>query len=815
MAKYNQFAGVNALTHNAESLAQAVKMDGARAKKELIYEKTGWFKDADDRWKFEISDHDASLKDGWREAVVENGSLPLDHVLVHDKLFENYPQLKGISVELVETDEFWGEFDERNNKISIKSTIHDDSVLNTLCHETNHSIQEIEKFGMGGTNTHDGKLAMLRYLDRLIEQSRSSKSIYRTERDAYRSSLDAEMTRARIEDIAVARDAARLVNYAHSSSPSRNFRNVRNALAWVDSERFKDSNGETAFEAREILDDYLNIPRSNRKNMRNDAIADVCIKAAQLLRRSVAPTHLMEMKESGRSYESLLKSEERILERQKKAAQGFYDLESEVEKLVQTRDRMSGMTGRELYYALNGEETSRATEKRLKLTESERMDIPPWLSMLSPDRQVSILYKDGYKYQGNKSYSAIEQVNKASIEFCSDYFAKMLLHPLSDASSVMHESAHYFLEVMSDLNIRDGVKQSLRDDFNDVLNYLDITEIEWYSMSDDEKEQYHEKFAEGFEDYLINGEVKNSAISNVFEKLKCWISAIYEKFGANKLSSCSGAEHIYEKLLTGDGIDMSEHSELFAAIGDNISVDVKDATDAVYSASMGYFSNVSGLSQSDLTHKYNLLVEHDGISAKNELISDAELATMTQDDYEKVLSRNGFNTGKVLFHGTASTFDKFDDSYFNKNEESGDYVGCAHYFATTKQKALAYAKQAGGDIIKEVFLKQESPLVIEKGGNFDKRVYEDIDPTKYFSDEEIKVLGDDAKYYSTFEMSPTQVADYMKSKGFDGLLDNDYGQAAVFSADNIMPSSVDELRLQRGICYTNEQNVKNTLTKKF
>ena len=621
--KYNQFAGVNALSHNAQSLSQAVKMEQVHARKELIFEKTGWFKDADRRWKFEIDDHDATLIDGWREQAKANKTIPLNHVISHNEMFHNYPELKELSISIVNNDEgYWGEFDEKNGLINISETVHDDSILNVICHEANHAIQSIEKFGMGGTNTFEGKTAIVKYLDALINQSHGSRSIHNTERDAYHASLNAETSRERITDIAIARDAHRLVNYAHSSSPSGVFRHVRNALTWVDSDRFKDENDMLSIEAREVIDDYMNIPKSNRKGARNDAIADVCIKASQLLRRSVNQVKLNEIVNSDRDYTSLIKIEERKLDRFKRDAAPFYELEREIERLIETKSDAKSMTGYEIYQALNGEETSRATEKRLSMSKEQRMERPPWLDMKPHDQQLSVLYKDGYMFRGGNSLSAIEQVNKASIEFGSEHFAKMLLHPLSDASSVMHETAHYFLEIMSDLNVRDGVAKELRSDFNDVLDFLNITEIEWYSMSNNEKEPYHEKFAEGFEDYLINGETTNPAITSVFEKLKGWISAIYEKLGANKLSSSNGGEHIYERLLSGNTINMSDHKDIFSAIGENISVDVKEATDAVYSASMGYFSKVSGLQPEELTHRYNLVVEHDNANPKDDIKSE-------------------------------------------------------------------------------------------------------------------------------------------------------------------------------------------------
>ncbi|MGR5367108.1 LPD23 domain-containing protein [Photobacterium damselae] len=811
MAKYNQFAGVNALSHDAQSLARAVALSHTRATREEIYERTGWFKDADQKWKFEIADNEARLIDGWREAVAENNGLPLDQVLSHDKLFENYPHMRDLVLKFGAEDcDYWGELSEIAGVIRINPKLQDDGVKVSLCHETNHYIQYIEKFGVGGASGDAGKNILLRNIDTLISAATTgSGSIYRTARDSYSSMIEMEESTERMINACFMRDAEKLVNYAHSASPSRAFRHVRNALTWLWSDKFKDAMGETRQEVREIYDAYQNIPKSNHKGQRNEAIADVCIRAAQTLRGAVPPQDRYKMTSSERSFESIVRNEKRKIDKLKGDVAYFCVLENEVKDLIAIKERVMTLSGSEIYRALNGEVTSKATEKRMLLTDSERMERPPWFDMLSHNEQIAVKYAHGYMFNGHRSLSAIEQVSKASIEFGNDYFAKMLLHPLSDASSVMHESAHYFLEVMSDLNARDGVKQALRDDFNDVLNYLGTSEIEWYSMDSEEKEPYHEKFAEGFEDYLINGEPRNCSIAGVFKKLKGWLSAIYAKFGASKLASSEGAEQVYERILSSKSIDMAQHNDLFAAIEKNISGDVKEAADAVYGASMGYFSEISGLTQEELTHRYDLVVEWDGSKEKNSFIHDEELATMSQCEYESLVEKNGFGIGSVYYHGTSQDFEKFDESFFNKNERRGDYIGCGFYFTKNKETALKYAKQAGGDIVKEVFLKQMNPLIIPESGSLDKSVYDDIDASKYFDEETEKLLGENAKYYATFEMQPSELADYMKSKGYDGLMDNSYDQVAVFDASRIMPASVDELRASRGVDLKEDSKIKN------
>jgi len=55
---YNQFAGPQALTANAQALTQAMSMAQSGKTNEQIRRETGWFRGPDDRWRFEIADNE-------------------------------------------------------------------------------------------------------------------------------------------------------------------------------------------------------------------------------------------------------------------------------------------------------------------------------------------------------------------------------------------------------------------------------------------------------------------------------------------------------------------------------------------------------------------------------------------------------------------------------------------------------------------------------------------------------------------------------------------------------------------------------------
>ena len=137
----NSFAGEKAITANVGKLDQAKAMLENGADEVEIWQKTGWFKDKDEAWKFEIGDSKARLNPNFKSGG------KLGELLEHEELFKAYPELKDISVKKIndEGGEKLGYYDPNKKEIAINN-IGDKS---TLMHEVQHAIQEIEGFAKG------------------------------------------------------------------------------------------------------------------------------------------------------------------------------------------------------------------------------------------------------------------------------------------------------------------------------------------------------------------------------------------------------------------------------------------------------------------------------------------------------------------------------------------------------------------------------------------------------------------------------------------------------------------------------------------
>ena len=97
----NQFAGPNAVTANAKSLAEAQARVDAGENSETVRKESGWFKGVDNKWRFEINDSDAKLLSLREYGDGGTGrSDTLANIVDHAALFAAYPALRDLWVNL-------------------------------------------------------------------------------------------------------------------------------------------------------------------------------------------------------------------------------------------------------------------------------------------------------------------------------------------------------------------------------------------------------------------------------------------------------------------------------------------------------------------------------------------------------------------------------------------------------------------------------------------------------------------------------------------------------------------------------------------
>jgi hypothetical protein len=120
------------------------------------------------------------------------------------------------------------------------------------------------------------------------------------------------------------------------------------------------------------------------------------------------------------------------------------------------------------------------------------------------------------------------------------------LTPRADLSTFLHEMGHVYLEVMGDLAEREGASQRARDDY--------ATLLKWFGVSSraEIRREHHEKFARGFERYLMEARAPSVDLAGVFERFATWLKRIYRDFAALNVELSDEVRDVFDRMFATD-----------------------------------------------------------------------------------------------------------------------------------------------------------------------------------------------------------------------------------------------------------------------
>lgn len=123
----------------------------------------------------------------------------------------------------------------------------------------------------------------------------------------------------------------------------------------------------------------------------------------------------------------------------------------------------------------------------------------------------------------------------------------------SDLSTFLHETGHLFLEMQIDIASRPGASDRVKADMETVFKWFGVTQEEWANFDLDQKRPFHEKFAEGFEQYLFEGKSPSVELKQAFRAFKSWLKHVYksmDRFLKNDLND--EVREVFDRMLATD-----------------------------------------------------------------------------------------------------------------------------------------------------------------------------------------------------------------------------------------------------------------------
>lgn len=143
------YAGRDARNADLEALHEAERYEMQNVDAETIRQKTGWFRGADGKWRWEIDDSGMKLR---ADAADISNYTTLGELVDAPTLFATYPDMKDMSVTFhnLERGQLGGylrTFDSIELSRELKQK--PEALLNSLTHEVQHAIQQREGFTPG------------------------------------------------------------------------------------------------------------------------------------------------------------------------------------------------------------------------------------------------------------------------------------------------------------------------------------------------------------------------------------------------------------------------------------------------------------------------------------------------------------------------------------------------------------------------------------------------------------------------------------------------------------------------------------------
>jgi hypothetical protein len=148
-----------------------------------------------------------------------------------------------------------------------------------------------------------------------------------------------------------------------------------------------------------------------------------------------------------------------------------------------------------------------------------------------------------------------KQTRRGAITFGPDMKVSIKLFEKADLSTFLHETGHFFLELMGDLSAEVGKvaedartpeQQRLLQNYEATLKALGVEKRE------DVGTAQHEQFARMFEAYLREGKAPSLELQGAFSKFRAWLLGIYKSLTQLGVTLTPDVRQVFDRMLATD-----------------------------------------------------------------------------------------------------------------------------------------------------------------------------------------------------------------------------------------------------------------------
>ena len=137
-------------------------------------------------------------------------------------------------------------------------------------------------------------------------------------------------------------------------------------------------------------------------------------------------------------------------------------------------------------------------------------------------------------------------IRRGYISFGSDRQFDIAILEKADATTFLHETGHFFLEVLGDLASDPNAPADIVADYAAALKFMGV------ESRDQVGTEQHEKWARGFEAYLAEGKAPTAELAPAFSRFKAWMKAIYRTLRNLNVDLTDDVRQVFDRLLATD-----------------------------------------------------------------------------------------------------------------------------------------------------------------------------------------------------------------------------------------------------------------------
>jgi hypothetical protein len=142
------------------------------------------------------------------------------------------------------------------------------------------------------------------------------------------------------------------------------------------------------------------------------------------------------------------------------------------------------------------------------------------------------------------------------IQFGTDRKVRIGLLEKADLSTFIHETGHFYLEVLLDLAERPDASEQIKADAATLMKWFKVK-----NRSEIGVEQ-HEIFARGNEAYLMEGNAPSAALRGIFQRARAWMTLVYRTLTRLDVTLNDEVRGVFDRIYATDQEIEAANSEL-------------------------------------------------------------------------------------------------------------------------------------------------------------------------------------------------------------------------------------------------------------